>query len=306
MNKVMIIGSLNIDLFIDVKTLPAVGETILGNGMEYMTGGKGANQAIAASRFGADVTMLGKVGNDPFGKQLISSLETNEIEGSKVEIVDGLASGVATVLKLPEDNSIIVNAGANASVDEAYLKQYVQLIQASDVLLMQLEVPIEAVRFALQVAKESGVKTMINPAPFDREIVELMEWIDVITPNESEFKSLMQEVHSQEDIEIEEAMLTWNSQFPHTELIVTRGDEGSSFIRDNKLVTVPAEQVTVVDTTGAGDTFNGVLATELSNQGDLYTAIQKANLAAALSVRQRGAQSGMPTKAEVMRRSKQV
>ena len=191
MTQVVVLGSLNMDLVTTVDRLPQIGETIFAKRLDYFIGGKGANQAVAASRVGGNVTMLGKVGKDTFGERIIHHLQQETLEVAAIVTEDQQSTGIANVFKLPKDNCIMVVPGANACVDEAYVKQNAATIETATVLLMQLETPIEAVRKAVSIAKAAGVTTILNPAPFSEEVKELLTEVEYITPNELEFQGLL-------------------------------------------------------------------------------------------------------------------
>lgn len=292
MTQVVVLGSLNMDLVTTVDRLPQIGETIFAKRLDYFIGGKGANQAVAASRVGGNVTMLGKVGKDTFGERIIHHLQQEILEVAAIVTEDQQSTGIANVFKLPKDNCIMVVSGANACVDEAYVKQNAATIETATVLLMQLETPIEAVRKAVSIAKAAGVTTILNPAPFSEEVKELLTEVEYITPNELEFQGLIP--NDLKTLSFEAAMLEFSTRF-QTRLIVTRGSKGVSFVENGKVVTIPARKAKVVDTTGAGDTFNGILATQLSKGETLETAIELATIGATLSTIKFGVQTGMPT-----------
>ena len=294
MNKITVLGSLNMDIVIETKRNPKVGETIMGESIHYFVGGKGANQGVAASRVGANVRFLGKLGQDAFGKKITEELAKEKIDLASVTYEMDAATGIASITKLPEDNTIIVVSGANGLVDEAYVLDHKVEIMTSDVLLTQLETPFSAVKKGLEIAKEHSVKTVLNPAPYNRECLDLLDLVDYITPNELEFTDMCEVLEMKvSNQNFDDLMIAWQ-QAHATRLIVTRGAEGVSFIEEDQVVTLPSMKVDVVDTTGAGDTFNGILATGLSQELDLEEAILLASRGASKSVTKLGAQSGMP------------
>lgn len=299
MSKVVVLGSLNTDIVLTTSRLPEIGETIIGENINYMVGGKGANQAVAASRVGGQVEMLGKLGDDTFGQKITKHLTAEHLDLSNVSIEKNIFTGIASIFKLPTNNCITVVPGANGLVDEEYVLSVSSIIEASQILLTQLETPVASVKKALQVAKEKKVTTILNPAPFVPEVIELIEWADIITPNETEFMAIYGKKFSN-DLELEAAIVEWSYQHPETQLIVTRGEVGVSFVMNGKLVTSESLAVKVVDTTGAGDTFNGILAVELSKGMALEEAIERASTGASLSVQKFGAQPGMPSEKEIL------
>ena len=297
MKTVAVLGSVNMDMVLITNRIPQVGESIIGEKIEYFVGGKGANQAVAASRAGGKISFLGKVGDDAFGNRILSHLGQEDVDLSQVEITKDSATGIAGIFKLPEDNCIVAIPGANGLVDEDYVKKIEKKIKASDILLLQLEVPIPTVKQVLKIAKEHQVLTILNPAPYHEAALEMLADVDYLTPNETEFAMLLGEELIPEE-ELDKRLLEWQEKHA-TKILLTRGKDGVSFVVEGKVETIPGYQVTVADTTGAGDTFNGVFAAELGMGRDLREAVRYANAAAGLSVTKLGAQTGMPTKAEI-------
>ena len=282
--KVTVIGSINMDLTVQTTIMPKQGETVLGDNFATYPGGKGANQAVAAARLGADVQMLGAVGNDVFGKDLIHHLQNEGIDTSAIARSEKEATGTATIILSNQDNRIIVAAGANKEVTPSYIQDHLELIQESDIILTQLEIPLETITYLSELKKDLDVPMILNPAPYQPLPASVIEAFDYLTPNETEaelFKKELQEDRSEDK---------W---------ITTRGSEGVTIYKDGELVTVPSYDVTVEDTTGAGDTFSGALATKLAEGYSIEQAVQTANAAAALSIMKKGAQSGMPDRARV-------
>ncbi|MGP4069086.1 ribokinase [Halobacillus sp. B29] len=282
--KVTVIGSINMDLTVQTTIMPKQGETVLGDNFATYPGGKGANQAVAAARLGADVQMLGAVGNDVFGKDLVHHLQNEGIDTSAIARSEKEATGTATIILSNQDNRIIVAAGANKEVTPSYIQDHLERIQESDIVLTQLEIPLETITYLSELKKDLDVPMILNPAPYQPLPASVIEAFDYLTPNETEaelFKKELQEDRSEDK---------W---------ITTRGSEGVTIYKDGELVTVPSYDVTVEDTTGAGDTFSGALATQLAEGYSIEQAVQTANAAAALSIMKKGAQSGMPDQASV-------
>lgn len=296
MNKVIVLGSINMDMVMATDRLPKVGETLLGESIDYYVGGKGANQAVAAARIGADVSLIGKIGGDTFGSKVYKHLEEEKIDVSAVAFEKNIFTGVASIFKLKEDNAIVVLPGANMLLNaiDGVLNEK---IKAEDVLLTQLEIPIETVKEGLALAKDKGAITILNPAPYDERVVDMLPFVDIITPNETEFESLLG-YSITDSVQLEKAMLDWSTT-NDTQLIVTRGGQGISYTTENSVVTIPAETVTVVDTTGAGDTFNGILAACLAKRMTISESVKLSGKGATLSVTKLGAQTGMPTLTEI-------
>ncbi|MGG1636130.1 ribokinase [Paenibacillus sp. NRS-1760] len=297
MKKIVVLGSLNMDMFMTTERLPMIGETICSDQLHYMVGGKGSNQAVAASRMGIYTSLLGCIGNDAFGEKIQKHLSKESLDISSLNIEKDISTGIATVFKTKNNNAIVVNPGANNYCDLQTVEQNIQIIKQADVLLTQLEIPIETVEYALQKAKEFGVTTILNPAPYKEIPTGLLQYIDYLTPNDTEFESMMNgELESSGDLETD--MLEWSMR-NNVKLIVTRGSQGSSFVENGQMTTVPCSSVDVVDTTGAGDTFNGIFAYAIAEKKELRDAVRMAVIGATLSVTAFGAQRGMPSLKEL-------
>jgi ribokinase len=285
MKKITVIGSINMDLVTQTNTVPKMGETVMGQSFFTIPGGKGANQAVAAAKLGADVTMIGLVGDDAFGREYIEYLKTQRVDVNHVQPVTDEKTGIASILLSGGDNSIIVVPGANHRLTPDLVEEHEVVIANSDLLLLQLEVPIESVEKAAELAKKHGVKVVLNPAPFQQLSKSLLENVDYLTPNEHEVELLLKEA--------EEPNLFLNK------LVVTRGSKGVSYIENNQDVYVDSYKVDVIDTTGAGDTFNGAFAVAILEGKKMSDACKFACGAAAISVTKLGAQVGMPDREEV-------
>lgn len=290
MSKVIVLGSINVDMVMETERFPQMGETILGNSIDYFMGGKGANQAVAASRVGAESILYGKVGDDTFGQKALSHLKAEKINMAFVSIEKNIFTGVASIFRINSDNSIVVLPGANMLLDQ--VDDLSGQINKEDIFLTQLEIPLETVEKGLRLARENGALTILNPAPFNEEIVAYLDLVDIITPNETEFEGMVG--HAIKDVMLEAEMLQWSQKY-QTKLIVTRGAAGVSYVWGEQVITVPVIDVEVMDTTGAGDTFNGILAAFLSKKIDYQEAIRLASIGASLSTTKIGAQTGMPT-----------
>lgn len=298
MKKIVILGSLNIDLVITTDRLPKIGETIHGDHIDYMIGGKGSNQAVAASRMEISTSLIGCVGKDTFGEKILKHLSKEKLDISCIRCEKNIFTGLATVFKTKSDNAIVVIPGANDCCDKQIIEENMEIIKQADILLTQLEIPMQTIEYALQKAKEFGVITILNPAPYKDLPTRLFKSIDYITPNQIEFESMIGR-RLVDSIDLETEMLEW-SEKNNVNLIVTRGSEGSSYIEDGKVYTVPCiNNVEVVDTTGAGDTFNGILAYAIAEGIGLREAVKMACSGASLSITAFGAQSGMPTTEEL-------
>ncbi len=290
MKKIMVIGSISTDFNVITTKRPEIGETIRGESFSTSFGGKGANQAVAAARLGAEVKMVGTVGTDEFGTLLLANLEKNGINTDNVERVTEIESGSAHITLVDNDNSIIFIPGANNAFNEARLEPLKEEIKTVDFVIIQNEIPMAIITQLIDICDELGVQTIYNPAPAEQVERELVEKVTYLTPNETEFSVLFP------GLPIEEGLRNYPNK-----LIVTLGSEGVAYFDGEEIINVPSYQVPVTDTTGAGDTFNGAFAYALSKNANLTTSIQFGNLVAAISIQKFGAQGGMPTKEEVVR-----
>lgn len=281
--KVTVVGSINMDLVTITSQVPKRGETLFGEHFQMNPGGKGANQAVAAARLGAHVQLIGCVGKDRFGEDIVAHLQEQGVDVSNVEPVTDVTA-TATIVVADQDNSIIVVPGANNYVTASFVESRREIIANSDILVLQLEIPLDGVRKAVQIAKENGVKVILNPAPIQSLPSDLIQDIDYLTPNEHE-QMLLRQDRSAEELS--------------GKLIVTKGSEGVCIYEEGREINVPAYKIDVIDTTGAGDSFNGGLAYALGKGVSLRDACKYGNAVAALSTTKLGAQTGMPTGAEV-------
>lgn len=286
---ITVIGSANMDLVVGTENFPNQGETVLGNVFDTVPGGKGANQAIAAARLGGDVHMVCCVGNDLFGTSITDNLQKNAIDCTGVAQVEG-ASGIANILLSEGDNRIIVVPGANSLLLPSHIDEVEEQIKKSKLVILQLEIPIPTVVYALAKCQAIGVPVLLNPAPARGFELDMMPSITYLTPNETECEQIF-------GMDMVEAL----EKYPNR-LIITLGSEGARFFDGERHIIVDGFKTTVVDTTGAGDTFNGALAQAIVLGMDLEKAVRFANAAASLSVEKFGAQGGMPTFKEVQER----
>lgn len=294
MKKIVVVGSLNVDFIIDVAALPQANETIMGKGFATAIGGKGLNQAVAAARLGAEVHMVGAVGDDSFGVMARQFLGDNAVNHDLVAILTGTATGVANILVAADgQNMIVVSPGANAGVTVAVVKAATDLIASADAIIVQHEVPRDVVRRALEIARDHRVLTVLNPAPVDLDAMDLFPLADILTPNETELAKLTG-ITGQDDASLVAAMTT----LPAKQVVVTLGDKGCATVIDGVLYRLPAYPVTAVDATGAGDVFNGALTVRLVEGDSLLDAMRFASAASALSVTKPSANAA-PTTEEV-------
>jgi ribokinase len=293
MAKLLVVGSINMDLVVRVPHSPLPGETVLGGDFETFPGGKGANQAVAASRMGAAVTMVGRVGSDNFGNTLIQGLVEDQIKTTHI-IKDAQApTGIAMIAVAADgENLIVVASGANYQVSVDDINKTRDLMRETDLLLLQLETPLEAVAAAIDLAQAYDTPVVLNPAPAQPLSPVLLEKVDYLTPNQSELALLTGE----EDIDAGIRQLRdWGVQ----NLIVTLGADGARVVSDHVDQHLPAYEINPVDTTAAGDAFNGALAVALAEHKPLLEAVRYGMAAGALAATKRGAQPSLPNRDEV-------
>lgn len=296
--NVLVVGSLNMDLVIIVDKLPLVGESILGEDISYIPGGKGANQACTIGRLGGNVTMLGCVGKDNFGKIQKEQLSSCNVDVSYLkESIDKLTGTAVIYINSKGENTIVVIPGANNECDAAYLREHDQLFRQCDYVLLQMEIPEEAIAYALTRAKELGKTVILNPAPAPESIPdEKLKLIDYIIPNETELIKLSKEECV--DLEsIERGAKTLVAKGVKN-VIVTMGERGCLFVNEKATSHYPARKVDAVDTTAAGDCFNGAFVVGLAEEKTESEAIKLANIASSIVVTRKGAQISIPTREE--------
>ena len=293
---ILVIGSLNMDLSIDLAKMPVTGETILGRGIAYKAGGKGANQACAAGKLGGRVRMLGCVGQDEFGQKLVKSLSESGVETDYIKESRDLPTGTAVIYVDDNgDNSIVVIPGANMACDIEYLKEQDEQFHWCDYVVLQMEIPYEAVGYSVKRAKELGKMVILNPAPAPDEIPEeILSLVDYLTPNETEIIALNGK--SKDDIrEGAEKLLSRGV----SNVIATLGDRGALLVNRYGETFYPARKVVSVDTTAAGDCFNGAMVAALAEGQSEAEAILFANIASSIAVTRKGAQESLPIREEV-------
>jgi ribokinase len=291
MSRVVVVGSINVDLVVNARHLPRPGETVLGGRFARHFGGKGANQAVAAARAGASVTMVGAVGRDGYGDESLAALRAEGIDVSRVRRVDA-PTGVAIIAVAADgENQIVVASGANAevSVDDASLND---LSGGPGVMLACLEIPMPSVVAAVAAATRLGMRSVVNPAPAQRLSADLLAMGPILTPNRDELLTVSGAADAEAGLR---ALATAGARA----MVVTLGSDGSLLADGARRVAFPARSAAVVDATGAGDTFSGVLAAWLADGRTLDDAVAAANAAAGLSATQPGARGGMPTRADI-------
>ena len=296
--KLLVVGSSNTDMVIKGAHLPRPGETILGNSFFMNPGGKGANQAVAAARLGGNVTFICKTGNDIFGRQSIELFEEEGINTSHLLSDPKNPSGVALItVDENAENCIVVASGANATLSPADLQKLKHVIEESRIVLMQLEIPLETVEFVAKTAAAHGVRVLLNPAPACNLSDDLLKCISIITPNKTEAEMLTG-VKVKNITSAREAAQIISDRGVDT-VIITLGANGALILHEGEFTHVPAVPVKAIDTTAAGDVFNGALAVSLAESDDIIAATTLACKAAAISVTRMGAQSSVPFKKEV-------
>ncbi len=296
--KVTVVGSFNTDLVSRTPRMPVPGETILGGPFHMGPGGKGANQAVAAARLGADTTMVVKLGKDTFGDLAEANLFKEGVRSDFVLRTDESHTGAALImLDAAGENMIVVAAGANNLLTPADVKAASIAITGADVLLVQLEIPLETVAEAIRIGHRAGVSVLLNPAPGRELDAGLLSMCDVVTPNETETQIITgHPVHNVS--EAEEAAKQLLAEGVRA-VVVTLGDKGALVVTPGRTEHVPGHKVEVVDTTGAGDAFSGALAVALAEGMELVSAVGFANAAAALQVTKIGTAPAMPYRREV-------
>ncbi len=297
--SICVVGSINIDMNAYVPRFPAAGETLHGKQFTTGYGGKGANQAVMAARLGGSVTMVGRVGDDIFGRDMRNNLQQESINTGAVFTSTGVSSGVAVItVSDAGENMIIVIAGANGEVNKADIENARPAITTADVLVCQMEIPLEANFAALRMARLAGVRTIFNPAPAVADLPDtVLQLVDICSPNETELEILTgQKVRSRKDAVAAAGMLIDRGA---GSVIVTLGAQGSLLVERDHSELVPAPKVKAVDTTGAGDAFIGGLAHYLAAGRSLVDAMRRANEIAAISVQSPGTQASYPQIAEL-------
>ncbi len=293
--KIVIVGSFNTDLTSYMERMPRPGETVHGRKFVTGPGGKGSNQAVAAARLGAEVTFVGRIGQDVFAPLALNIWKQEGINTDYVVQDPEHATGVAPIfVDDTGENSIVVVLGANLAISKADVDAAADVIAEADILLTQLEINFDAVGYALKVAKEKGVPTILNPAPAGHLPAEVVALADYITPNETELEVLS----NQPGVSPEKAALSLLTAAEQT-IVMTLGAQGAQYVRQNSSAVVESFNVNVVDTTGAGDAFNGGLAVALAEGKSLEEAIAFANATAALCVTKPGTAPSMPQREEV-------
>lgn len=289
--KISVVGSINMDMTVTAERIPLKGETLIGQDVHYIPGGKGANQAVAMARLGADVEMFGCVGDDSNGEVLIKNLKSQGVKTDNIKVVENTPTGIALITVGDNDNTIVVVAGANGKVDCAYVDSIAEELKKSDMVVLQHEIPIETVEYVVDFCSKNGIKVVLNPAPACPLKQETIDKITYLTPNEHEAVILFGEGSTDEFLK----------KYPE-KLLITQGSKGvSTCLKSGEVLLVSARPAKVADTTGAGDTLNGAFSVKIAQGADIAEALRFANVAASLSTEKFGAQGGMPTYEAVMK-----
>lgn len=301
LSYLLVVGSINIDLLMRVPRIPGAGETVLGADMMVAEGGKGANQAVAAARAGASVKMKGCVGRDPFGRRLVDSLRRAGVDSGGVRSVD-LPTGAASIWVVPGgENRIAVAPGANRAVTPDLIRQWSPAIAGADLLLLQLEIPPESVSEALAIARQAGVRVMLDPAPVPDGGLprDVLSGTFLLTPNREEVSALTgMNVDDPATAEVAGRLLVQQG----TEVVcITLGMQGAVLVTGDGALWFPGFHVEAVDGTAAGDAFNGALAALLLEGARIDECLRAATAAGALAATVAGAQPSLPVRADVQR-----
>jgi ribokinase len=289
LTRIAVIGSINIDYVVETDILPKMGETVSAKNFFFSPGGKGANQAVAASRLGGEVALFGSIGEDENGSILLGKLQKEKLDLTHVNYVENVTTGAAFIELCNGDNRILIVPGANEHTNASYIEKVASSLLQYDVVLFQLETPIEMMEYIIPILHAKGKTIIVNPAPAYRLRDELIKKITYLTPNEHEYEAVLNTKLSCQDI---------LKKYPN-KLIITRGELGVVYYDGSKIVEVPSIEVTPIDTTGAGDTFSGAFAVAVGEGNSLFESIRFGNIAAGISITKTGAQSGMPYRSEI-------
>lgn len=296
--KLVVLGSINADHILNLESFPQPGETVTGSQYQVAFGGKGANQAVAAGRSGADIAFIACTGDDDTGERVRNQLQTDNIDIAPVSVVAGESTGVALIFVNQEGENVIgIHAGANAALSLARIEAQRDLIAGADALLMQLESPVESVLAAARIAHENHTIVALNPAPARLLSDDLLALVDIITPNETEAEKLTG-IRVENDSDAARAAQALHAKGIET-VIITLGSRGVWASVKGEGRRVAGFKVKAVDTIAAGDTFNGALMTALLEKRALDDAIRFAHAAAAIAVTRKGAQPSVPWRKEI-------
>lgn len=292
--NVVVIGSMNMDYVVNVNKLPKKEETISATSFTTSIGGKGANQAFAAKKLGAEVFMIGAVGNDEAGRRITERMKEENIDTTRIETVNVPTGNAMITVEESGSNTIVVYPGANDYVSKNLIGKNEDIIKEADFIILQLEIPIESVEYAVKLAKKYNKKVILNPAPAKKIPESLYEFIDILTPNETELESLSKE----KDIKNGAKLLLHRGV---KEVVVTIGDKGCYYLSKEDEFIIDSIEVNAIDTTAAGDSFNGALAVGLCEGKSMKETLRFANIVGALTTTKHGAESSLPNRMDVDR-----
>lgn len=296
--KLVVLGSINADHILNLDAFPSPGETVTGSHYQVAFGGKGANQAVAAGRSGADIAFIACVGSDDTGARVRQQLVQDKVDVAPVSVIEGESTGVALIFVNGEgENVIAIHAGANAALTPALVEAQHERIAQASALLMQLESPVESVLAAARIAQQNQTRVILNPAPARKLSDELLALVDIITPNETEAEKLTG-IAVKNDDDAAKAAAALHAKGIGT-VIITLGSRGVWASVNGEGQRVPGFKVKAIDTIAAGDTFNGALLTALLEEKPLAEAIRFAHAAAAIAVTRPGAQPSVPWRKEI-------
>ncbi|MGD9909874.1 MAG: ribokinase [Candidatus Izemoplasmatales bacterium] len=297
MKRIYVLGSINMDLVFELDKLPLKGETVHSNKFFMTPGGKGANQAIACARQEIDTYMIGSVGKDSLSEACLQSLKSASVHTEYVTKTDQASVGVAGILLENNDNRIIVDSGANKYQKLQVIEEALAKGDAFDILIAQLEIPLEIILSSFKLAREKGMKTILNAAPAYPLPIELYEHVDLLVVNETETNILtgIEPTNEEQTLKALNLFLEYGVK----EVIITLGDQGSIYYSANKQIKEPAKKVQVVDTTAAGDTYLGVYASSMLQGFSIEKSMKLATIASSITISRYGAGASIPTKKEI-------
>lgn len=299
MNKVFVLGSINMDLVFSINRIPELGETLKSSNFFMTPGGKGANQAVACSKQGISTFMIGSVGNDELSKECKKSLINQGVDCTYVKEVKKTSVGIAGIFVESGDNRIITYAGANKIHDSKSIKEILEKnASKDDYLLTQLEIPLEVVKETLKSAKQLGMKTVLNAAPAQKLTKDVLSLVDILVVNETEIE-IITEIKLKDEISTKSAIYKLLDSGVKS-VVLTLGEKGSLYSDGYETITLGVYKVDVVDTTAAGDTYIGSLISQLINKSEVKQAMKYATSASALCITKKGSQNSIPKKAEVL------
>lgn len=294
---ITVVGSMNMDLVVKTNEIPGIGETLLGNELLQIPGGKGANQGVAIAKLNNNITFLGKVGKDVFGDALLKSMEEAGVNIGHIERVND-STGIAIInVDKQGNNNIIVIPGANGKVDKEYLLRHYTAFEEADIVVFQLEIPLQTVKDGLRISKELGKTTILNPAPAEDLDDDMIQNIDILIPNEHELERISKVKVTNHDSMLKAAEVLLQKGIK--QIIVTLGSKGVLYIDTKGYRFFEAHKVNVTDTTAAGDSFIGGFVSSYIENSNIERAIEMGQKTAALTIQKVGAQSSLPTREEV-------